>query len=163
MRDKDAAQAAVLIAEVAARYKASGQTLLEGLRALYEEHGFYQEALESLTLRGKTEMTKIDEVMSYFRSGSFVSEFNKPLSFVEDYVSGHSVEVETGDRSPLDLPKTNAIKFKLTDGTWFCIRPSGTEPKIKFYFGMKAETKVESDERLMNLKEAVMSVVKTLT
>ena len=72
VRDKDAVQASVLIAEVAARYKANGQTLLEGLHALYEEHGFYQESLESITLKGKTGMAKIDEIMNYFRSVSFV-------------------------------------------------------------------------------------------
>ena len=163
VRDKDAVQASVLIAEVAARYKANGQTLLEGLHALYEEHGFYQEGLESITLKGKAGMAKIEEIMNYFRSESFVSEFTEPLSIVEDYAFGHSVVVETGDQHPLELPIADVLKFILADGTWFAIRPSGTEPKIKFYFGVKGETKVESDELLLKLKEAVMTVVETLT
>ena len=163
VRDKDAVQASVLIAEVAAHYKASGQTLLEGLDALYEEHGFYQEGLESITLKGKTGMAKIKETMTYFRSESFISEFKSPLAAVEDYAFGHSVAVETGDKHPLDLPIADVLKFILADGTWFAIRPSGTEPKIKFYFGVKAGTKVESDELLLTLKEAVMTVVETVT
>ena len=162
VRDKDAVQASVLIAEVAARCKTNGQTLLEGLHALYEEHGFYQEGLESITLKGKAGMAKIGEVMNYFRSESFVNEFTKPLSFVEDYASGYSVDVETGIENRLDLPNADVLKFKLADGTWFAIRPSGTEPKIKFYFGVKAETKVESDKLLLALEDAVMTVVETL-
>jgi len=163
VRDKDAVQASVLIAEVAARYKAKGQTLLDGLHALYEEHGFYQESLKSITLRGKTGMAKIDEIVNYFRSTSFVKEFTKPLSIIEDYSSGHFVNVETGDRRPLNLPIANALKFILSNGAWFAIRPSGTEPKIKFYFGVKGATKVESDALLLKLKEAVMTVVEGLT
>jgi phosphoglucomutase len=163
VRDKDAVQASVLIAEVAASYKANGQTLLEGLHALYEEHGFYQEDLESITLKGKTGMAKIDEIVNYFRSASFVHEFPQSLSIVEDYAVGHSIVVESGDQRPLDLPIANALKFKLSDGAWFAIRPSGTEPKIKFYFGVQAETQVESDELLGALKAAVMTIVERLT
>ncbi|MBO0587365.1 phospho-sugar mutase [Sporosarcina sp. E16_8] len=163
VRDKDAVQASVLIAEVAASYKANGQTLLEGLHVLYEEHGYYQEGLESITLRGKTGMVKIDEIVNYFRSTSFVNEFTQPLSIIEDYASGNSVVVETGDRQPLDLPIANALKFKLSNDAWFAIRPSGTEPKIKFYFGVKGETKVESDEVLAALKAAVMTIVERFT
>lgn len=163
VRDKDAVQASVLIAEVAARYKANGQTLLEGLEALYEEHGFYQEGLESITLKGKTGMAKIEDTMTYFRSESFVSEFESPLAVVEDYAFGHSVDVETGDKYKLDLPIADVLKFKLADGSWFAIRPSGTEPKIKFYFGVKAETKIESDNLLVALKYSVMTVVEKVT
>jgi len=163
VRDKDAVQASILIAEVAARYKANGQTLLDGLHALYEEHGFYQESLESITLRGKTGMEKIDETVNYFRSSSFVNEFTQSLSTIEDYSSGHSIIVETGDRRPLDLPIANALKFILSDGSWFAIRPSGTEPKIKFYFGVQGRTQVESDELLAALKASVMTIVERLT
>ncbi|WP_421103105.1 phospho-sugar mutase, partial [Sporosarcina psychrophila] len=163
VRDKDAVQASVLIAEVAARYKASGQTLLDGLHALYEEHGFYQESLESITLRGKTGMAKIDELVNYFRTASFVEEFTQPLSIIEDYSTGNHMIVETGDRRRLDLPIANALKFILSNGTWFAIRPSGTEPKIKFYFGVHGETQGKSDELLAALKGAVMTIVERLT
>jgi len=163
VRDKDAVQASVLIAEVAARYKEKGQTLLDGLHALYEEHGFYQESLESITLRGKTGMAKIDEIVNYFRSDSFVIDFTQSISIIEDYSSGHFVIVATGDRRPLDLPIANALKFKLSNGTWFAIRPSGTEPKIKFYFGVQGETQIESNELLAALTASVMTMVEKLT
>jgi phosphoglucomutase len=101
--------------------------------------------------------------VNYFRSVSFVKEFTQPLAIIEDYSSGHSVSVETGDRSPLDLPIADALKFILSNGTWFAIRPSGTEPKIKFYFGVQGVTKVESDGLLLKLKESVMKVVERLT
>ena len=163
MRDKDAVQASVIIAEVAALYKAQGRTLLEGLNALNEEHGYYLEDLESVTLKGKTGMAKIKETMTYFRSESFMNEFEKPLAVVEDYELGHAVDVLTGAKQPLDLPVADVLKFKLMDGSWFAIRPSGTEPKIKFYFGVKAKTKIESDNLLVALKHSVMSVVNKVT
>ena len=108
-------------------------------------------------------MAKIDEIVNYFRSSSFVNEFTQSLSTIEDYSAGHSIIVETGDQRALGLPIANALKFILSDGTWFAIRPSGTEPKIKFYFGVQGETKVESDELLVALKAAVMTIVERLT
>ncbi|MFJ7936145.1 phospho-sugar mutase [Sporosarcina sp. NPDC096371] len=163
VRDKDAVQAAVLIAEVAARYKVNGQTLLEGLYDLFEKYGFYQEGLKSIELKGQTGMTKIDEILNYFRSASFVGDFTQPLAVIEDYAAGHAVDVESGHKQPLDLPIANVLKFRLVDGSWFAIRPSGTEPKIKFYFGVKADTQVASDELLLTIKEAVMTIVEKIT
>lgn len=159
VRDKDAVQASVLIASVAARYKANGQTLLEGLHALFEQYGFYLEELESIQLKGKTGMAKIDEIMNYFRTASFESEFVQPIAIIEDYSAGYVFHVKTGIQHSLDLPIANVLKFKLADGTWFAIRPSGTEPKIKFYFGVKADTQAESDERLLAIKTDVMAIV----
>ena len=162
VRDKDAVQASVLIASVAAHYKANGRTLLEGLHALYEQYGFYLEGLESIQLKGKTGMAKIDEIMNYFRSGSFTGEFKQPLAIIEDYSMGYAMNLKTKIQQSLDLPIANVLKFKLADGTWFAIRPSGTEPKIKFYFGVMAETKVESDELLSAIKVDVMTIVEKI-
>ncbi|WP_318615603.1 phospho-sugar mutase [Sporosarcina sp. YIM B06819] len=162
VRDKDAVQASVLIASVAARYKANGQTLLEGLHGLYEQYGFYLEGLESIQLKGKTGMAKIDEIMTYFRSTPLSSAFTQPLAVIEDYEAGYSVDVQTGIQHSLDLPTANVLKFKLADATWFAIRPSGTEPKIKFYFGVKADTQVESDEHLSAIKADVMTIVENV-
>ncbi len=162
VRDKDAVQASVLIASVAARYKAIGKTLLEGLHALYEQYGFYLEGLESIQLKGKTGMAKIDEIMNYFRSASFEGEFKQQLSIIEDYSTGYANNLRKGIQQSLDLPIANVLKFKLADGTWFAIRPSGTEPKIKFYFGVKADTKVESDELLSAIKVDVMTIVEKI-
>ena len=162
VRDKDAVQASVVIAEAAARYKEKGLTLLDGLDALYEEHGYYQEALESITLKGKSGMAEIEYIMNYFRSAEFLNEFPQSV-LLEDYSTGQILDHATGTTSQLTLPKSNVLKFKTPDNLWFCIRPSGTEPKIKFYFGVNGETKAESDILLINLKEAVMKVVEMLT
>ena len=162
VRDKDAVQASVLIAEAAARFKEKGLTLLDGLDALNEEYGYYQEALESITLKGKSGMAEIEKIMNYFRSAEFITEFPQSL-LVEDYSTGQILDHATGTTYQLTLPKSNVLKFKTPENLWFCIRPSGTEPKIKFYFGVNGETKAESDILLFNLKEAVMKVVKMLT
>ena len=163
VRDKDAVQASVLIAEAAARYKEKGLTLLDGLNALYEEHGYYQEALESLTLKGISGMAEIDNILKYFGTDDFLNEFPQTIAVVEDYSTGEVVHHQTGITHQLDLPKSNVLKFITTDNSWFCIRPSGTEPKIKFYFGVKGETKAESDTLLIDLKNTVMNVVEMLT
>ncbi|WP_172370002.1 phospho-sugar mutase [Sporosarcina jiandibaonis] len=163
VRDKDAVQASVLIAEAAARYKEKGLTLLDGLDALYDEFGYYQEALESLTLKGKSGMAEIEKIMTYFGTTKFLNEFPQTIAVSEDYSTGEVVHHETGTTHQLDLPKSNVLKFITADNSWFCIRPSGTEPKIKFYFGVKGETKAKSDTLIIDLRDAVMQVVKTLT
>ena len=163
VRDKDAVQACVLFAEVAARYKAKGQTVLDGLQELYEEHGFYAESLKSITLPGKTGMEKIEEIVNHFRADSFSEDFTLPLVVVEDYESSLSIEMKTGKQSTIDLPRASALKFKLANDMWFAIRPSGTEPKIKFYFGVKGATERESKHLLKQLEEAVMRVVERVT
>ncbi len=162
VRDKDAVQASVLIAEVVARYKEKGQTVLEGLQQLYEEHGFYEEGLESITLKGQKGMAMIEKIVNYFRSTAFVKASTLPHILVEDYASRQSTCVATGQQNPIQLPPANALKFKLTNDSWFAIRPSGTEPKIKFYFGVKGTTKAQSEERLIELKKAVMSIVESI-
>ncbi|MBO1915500.1 phospho-sugar mutase, partial [Microvirga sp. 3-52] len=91
VRDKDAVQASVLIAEAAAKYKENGLTLLDGLDALYEEYGYYQEALESLTLKGKSGMAEIEKIMQYFGSDDFLKEFPETIAVVEDYSTGKVV------------------------------------------------------------------------
>ena len=163
VRDKDAVQACVLFAEVAARYKANGQTVLDGLQELYVEHGFYAESLKSITLPGKMGMEKIEEIVNHFRAKSFVDEFSLPLKVTEDYEISTSIDSETRKQNVIDLPRASALKFKLADDMWFAIRPSGTEPKIKFYFAVKGASERESEQLLKELEEAVMTVVEKIT
>jgi phosphoglucomutase len=130
---------------------------------LYEKHGYYQETLESLTLKGKSGMAEIEKIMNYFGSDDFLKVFPQTIAVVEDYSTGEVFDHETGTTKQLDLPKSNVLKFITPESSWFCIRPSGTEPKIKFYFGVKGETKTESDTLLIDIKNAVMKIVETLT
>lgn len=158
-RDKDAVQACLLIAEVAAYYKVKDMTLFNALDDIYEEFGYYRETLESLTLKGKDGVEKIEGIMEHFRVNPPYEVSGKKVLVIEDYKSGVRSFVNNGSSQQIELPKSNVLKFKLEDGAWFCLRPSGTEPKIKFYFGVREETKKESDIELENIRREVMNLV----
>lgn len=159
VRDKDAIQTCMLVAEVAAYYKSKGMTLYEGLQSLFKEFGYYKEGLESLTLKGKDGTAQIGEILSTFRNYPPDEFAGHRVTAVEDYQE--SVRTLTVDQhqEQIVLPKSNVLKYKLEEGSWVCLRPSGTEPKIKFYFGVKGETAAESDQLLASLRETVMARV----
>lgn len=140
-RDKDAVVAAMLVAEVAAECKAEGITLYERLLRLYEKYGCYLEGLETKTLTGIDGRKQIDGIMNKFRTSTLSLE----ISEIKDYLKGID-----------GLPKSDVLKFFLADGGWFAVRPSGTEPKIKFYFGVKSENDKSAAEKLEELKITVL-------
>ncbi|ANF98509.1 phospho-sugar mutase [Paenibacillus bovis] len=147
-RDKDAVVAALLISEAAAYYKQQGKTLYDVLQELYEQFGYFQESLESRTLKGKDGVAQIQGIMESWRTDS-PSEINGvQVTEALDYSKGLN-----------GLPKENVLKFMLADGSWFCLRPSGTEPKIKVYFAVRGDSQADSEARMNTLKQAVMSRV----
>ncbi|WP_017810961.1 phospho-sugar mutase [Paenibacillus shenyangensis] len=147
-RDKDAVVAALLISEAAAYYKQQGKTLYDVLQELYEQFGYFQESLESRTLKGKDGVAQIQGIMESWRTDS-PSEINGvQVAEALDYSKGLN-----------GLPKENVLKFMLADGSWFCLRPSGTEPKIKVYFAVRGDSQADSEARMNTLKQAVMSRV----
>lgn len=162
-RDKDAIQAAVLAVEVCAFYKKQGLSLYEALMQLFERYGYYQEGLRSLTLKGKEGAERIESLLATFRSEPPTVVANQRIVIREDYKTSERVHVETGERENIDLPKSNVLKYVLEDGSWFCARPSGTEPKMKFYFGVKGQTLTEAKTKLEQLETAVMERVYALT
>ncbi|MBW7650925.1 phospho-sugar mutase [Anoxybacillus sp. ST4] len=162
-RDKDAIQAAVLAVEVCAFYKKQGLSLYEALMQLFERYGYYQEGLRSLTLKGKEGAERIESLLATFRSEPPTVVANQRIVIREDYKTSERVHVETGERENIDLPKSNVLKYVLEDGSWFCARPSGTEPKMKFYFGVKGQTLTEAKTKLEQLETAVMERVYVLT
>ncbi|WP_408009460.1 phospho-sugar mutase [Pseudalkalibacillus sp. A8] len=163
VRDKDAIQACLMAAEVTAYYKSKGMTLYEGLIEIFEEYGYYQEGLESLTLKGKKGEEQIKEILSTFRNQP-PSEFEGiPISVIEDYQSRERLLVKSTETEAIVLPPSNVIKYTLEDGSWVCLRPSGTEPKIKFYFGVQASSLDESKEQLERIKKDVMDKVNHIT
>ena len=162
VRDKDAVQATLLAAEVAAYYKAQGKTLLDGLREIFEKYGFYRESLQSLTLKGLEGAEKIAQIMDSFRKHPPVELAGVKVIAVEDYLTSVKKELTTGKLDPIKLPKSNVLKYFLEDGSWFCVRPSGTEPKCKFYFAVKGASQEESETLLRNLEDAVMSRIQEL-
>lgn len=140
-RDKDAVVASMLIAELAADCKANGMTLYDKLIGLYEEYGFYLESLKTKTLKGIDGRKQINEIMNKFRT----QELPLEVLEVKDYAKGID-----------GLPKSDVLKFFLDNKSWFAVRPSGTEPKIKFYFGVCAESEEASKEAINELMKTVL-------
>lgn len=160
VRDKDAIQACVLIAEAAAYYQTENKSLLDVLNNIFEEYGYYREGLESLTLEGKEGLERIKSIMNDFRDNPPNEIAGKQVLVREDYVSKERIYVKEDRKEEITLPTSNVLKYKLENDAWVCIRPSGTEPKIKFYFGVREKTLDESNSVLNELKEAVMARVK---
>ncbi|WP_394218206.1 phospho-sugar mutase [Halobacillus trueperi] len=154
-RDKDAVQAAVLAAEVGAHWKNQGKTLLDALDELYEKHGYFLEDLQSMKLEGKSGTEQIKAIMDDFRNAEIKEAGGKEVVAIEDYATTIRKHVQDGTEEEIDLPTSNVVKFILEDDCWFCLRPSGTEPKIKFYYGVKSDTRKESEELLAAVKATV--------
>lgn len=159
-RDKDAIQAAVLTCEMAEVYKAKGQTLLDALETLYQKHGYYHEGVQSLTLKGVDGQQQIVEIVDKFRYTTLETIGPLRVKFKEDYLLGKKSYLNAAKNDEkLLLPNENVIKYVLEDSCWVCIRPSGTEPKIKWYYGAYGKTAEEADSRLEALKEALDALV----
>ncbi|MBH0154755.1 phospho-sugar mutase [Fictibacillus sp. 5RED26] len=159
VRDKDAVQACLMGAEMAAYYKKQGKTLFDALDDVYKKHGFYKEGLESLTLKGKSGAEQIENLLAGFRAEMPLEVNGQKLVVSEDYKASVQYDVVKDEKSDIHLPKSNVLKYQLEDGSWFCVRPSGTEPKVKFYFGVTADSHKNADEALVNLKQSVMDLV----
>ncbi|MGX4751471.1 phospho-sugar mutase [Bacillus licheniformis] len=158
-RDKDAVQAALLAVEVCAFYKKQGKSLYDGLLELYKSFGFYREGLKSLTLKGKEGAEQIAAILSTFREQPPLSIAGKDVVSAEDYLTGKRTLLKENKTETIDLPTSNVLKYFLEDGSWFCLRPSGTEPKVKFYFAVKGRTNEESESLLHQLTDEVMKKI----
>lgn len=145
VRDKDAIASCAFIAEMAAYAKNAGMTLFEQLIELYIAHGFYKEHLASVTKKGKKGAQEIQAMMSNFRSNPPTQLGGSPVRLVKDYLSGQELNLSTGKTTKMDFPSSNVLQFLTQDGTKISARPSGTEPKIKFYFGVKGSLKHKND------------------
>ncbi|KKK36031.1 phosphoglucomutase [Mesobacillus campisalis] len=157
-RDKDAVQAAVLAVEVCAYYKKHGMSLYEALLSVFEKYGYFQEGLRSLTLKGKEGAELIQQTLAAFRSEPLTSLGSIKVAAVEDYQTGIRKTAD-GTEERMGLPKSNVLKYFLEDGSWMCLRPSGTEPKIKFYFGVKDKSLADSKQKLQRIEKEFMELV----
>ncbi|MDR9796651.1 phospho-sugar mutase [Aeribacillus pallidus] len=158
-RDKDAVQAAVLAVEVCAFYKKKGLTLYDGLMEIFNRYGYYREGLKSLTLKGKDGAEQIKRILESFRQNPLVEIAGKTVTIIEDYLTSERTLLQSSKKETIDLPKSNVLKYFLEDGSWFCLRPSGTEPKVKFYFAVQADSLNNSEKALEELINAVMEKV----
>jgi phosphoglucomutase len=156
-RDKDAIQATMLATEVCAFYKKQGKTLYEALISLYEKYGYYLEGLRSLTLKGKEGAEAIKEILTSFRSENLEQIGDFKIVASEDYLTSQR-KSELG-KETIVLPKSNVLKYIFADGSWVCLRPSGTEPKVKFYFGVNGQNMGETKQKLVELEQAFMTLV----
>lgn len=157
VRDKDAIQALVLIAEVAAYYKKKGQTLYDGLQSLYEKHGYYQEKTISVTMSGLSGAEKIKALMAKFRQQAPEAFAGKKVVETQDYGTSERTRAD-GQKEAIDMPSSNVLKYVLEDGSWIAIRPSGTEPKIKFYIGAKADSQAAVYEKVTAFEKEIKSL-----
>ena len=139
VRDKDAVSACSLAAEAAAWAKSQDMTLYELLKEMYVRYGFFREALVSVVRKGKEGQEEIAKMMSDYRSDPPRSLGGSPIVVIKDYLNGEALDLTNGSKTPIDMERSNVLQFTTADSTVVSIRPSGTEPKIKFYFGVRAE------------------------
>lgn len=156
VRDKDGVIASMLLCEAAAYYKAQGKTLLDVLEEIYQQYGYYQENLISVVLEGIEGQRRIERMMESYRAEYPMSIDQAKLIKYMDYQEQISVDILTGDSEEIDIPKSNVLKFVLEDGSWYAIRPSGTEPKIKLYMYVKGEILEEAKKKLEKMEAVIM-------
>jgi len=161
-RDKDAVVASMLIAEVFAWYKSRSMNLYQGLLELFEKYGYVKEGIDSFTLKGKEGLEKIESAMAALRGMELSKVGTRKVEVIADYEKQEKLVLKTGERMGTGLPKSNVLHYTLDPGFWFCIRPSGTEPKIKIYYGVSSSSMEGADRELELLKRDVMAVVKPL-
>ena len=159
VRDKDSVQSVLMCAEAAAYYKEHGQTLYDVLMELYDTYGCYREALVNITLKGKEGADKIQAILADFREFTPITIAGKEVVAVEDYKESIRTELTNDSTTTIDLPKSNVLKYTLADGSWFVLRPSGTEPKAKIYIGVIADELEKADEQVAKIKEDVLARV----
>jgi phosphoglucomutase len=158
-RDKDAVVAVMALCEAAAYYKTQGISLYEQMNNIYEKYGYFKEDLVSVTLKGIEGMEKIKEIMESYRINPPQTVGNYKILKMRDYLKDTIQDMDTGEVTPTGLPKSDVLYFDLNDNAWCAIRPSGTEPKIKFYFGVKGESLADAETKLSRLmKDEVFKV-----
>ncbi|WP_163194444.1 phospho-sugar mutase [Clostridium thermarum] len=159
VRDKDAVIAAMLICEMTLYYNSKGMSLYEALIQLYNKYGFYKEDLISIELQGKEGQEKITKALDYLRNSMGNSVNGVSINKKFDYKSSVEYDFVEGAERGIDLPKSNVLKFILSDGSWFVVRPSGTEPKMKVYISVVSDSLENADSKLKDFKTAVMKLI----
>ncbi len=158
-RDKDAVVAVMTLCEAAAYYKSQGITLYEQMNHVFEKYGYFKEDLVSVTLKGIEGMEKIKEIMGNYRKNPVKEAGGLKVLKFRDYERDTITDLATGAVTPTGLPKSDVLYFDLEEDAWCAVRPSGTEPKIKFYFGVKGHSLSDAAEKLDKLvKDAAFAV-----
>ena len=159
VRDKDAIQAVLVVAELAAYYRSRGLTLADGIEEIYKEYGYYAEKTISVTLSGVDGAEQIKAIMAKFRNNAPKEWNGTAISVIEDFKAQTSTATD-GTVTALTTPPSDVLKYTLADGSWIAVRPSGTEPKIKFYIAVVSETNEESQAKITNIEAEINAFVK---
>ncbi len=158
-RDKDAISATAALCEAAAYYKDKGMTLWDAMIAMYEKYGYYKDTVKSIGLKGIEGLAKIQEIMEQFRKNPPREMAGWQVLSARDYKAGTITDTADGAVTPTGLPSSNVLYYDMNDGAWLCIRPSGTEPKIKFYYGVKGSSLADADAKSEKLGGELMALV----
>ena len=158
-RDKDAISATVALCEAAAYYKMKGMTLWDAMVAMYEKYGYYKDAVKSIELKGIEGLAKIQEILDTLRNNTPKTIGSYTVVSARDYKLDTIKDMATGEVKPTGLPASNVLYYDLNDGAWLCVRPSGTEPKDKFYYGVKGTSLEDADAKSAALGEEVLSMI----
>lgn len=161
-RDKDAIAATMVLCEAAAYYKTQGKTLWDAMIDLYEKYGYYKDDVQSITLKGIEGLEKIQTIMNTLRDEAPTQIGEYRVVSARDYKKGTIKDLADGSEVPTGLPTSNVLYYDLPDSAWVCVRPSGTEPKVKFYYGVKAGSMEEADKKSEELGKAVLAMVEPL-
>lgn len=161
-RDKDAISATAALCEAAAYYKEKGMTLWDAMIAMYEKYGYYKDAVQAISLKGIEGLEKIQKIMEYFRNNTPAEFAGSKVLSVRDYKADTIRDMVSGGEKPTGLPSSNVLYYDLEDQAWLCVRPSGTEPKIKFYYGVKGTSLADADEKSEKLGQAVRKLVEPM-
>ena len=161
-RDKDAIVATMALCEAAAYYKTKGKTLWDAMVDMYEKYGYYKDDIQAITLKGIEGLNKIQEILETLRKNT-PSEFGgyKVLK-ARDYQADMIKDLRTGEITATGLPASNVLYYDLEDDAWLCVRPSGTEPKVKFYYGIKGNSLEDADAKSKALGEKVLAMIDSM-
>lgn len=162
-RDKDAVVATMKLCEAAAYYRTKGMSLWDAMISMYDRYGYYKDDVRAITMKGMEGLKKIQEIMESLRSNlpKFVGDYK--VMYARDYKKNTIVNCETGEVSPTGLPSSNVLYYEMNDHAWLCVRPSGTEPKIKFYYGIVGVSLKDADRKSAQLADAVMKMIDEIT
>ena len=158
-RDKDAVDASMTLCEAAAYYKTKNMTLWDAMLAMYERYGYYKDDVTAITLKGIEGLAKIQEIMNTLRENAPAEIGGYKVTEVRDYKKDTITDTATGAVKPTGLPASNVLYYELEDDAWVCVRPSGTEPKVKFYLGVKGTSLEDADAKSKALSEAVHAMI----
>ena len=161
-RDKDAIVATMALCEATAYYKTQGKTLWDAMIEMYEQFGYYKDDIKAVTMKGIEGLQKIQDIMNSLRQNPPAEFAGHKVVAVRDYKADTIKNLETGEVTPTGLPNSNVLYYELTNDAWVCVRPSGTEPKVKFYYGVKGTSLADADEKSAVMGKAVLDMVDSM-